>query len=54
MISFSCSDCAKSLYLENKNKMSVLEKLYNLVKTLDINDDNEENGYDVQLISSGN
>ena len=35
---FCCSDCAQLLCLEIKNKMSALKKLYNLVKTLNIND----------------
>ena len=39
---FCCSDCTKSFCLEIKTKMSVIEKLYNLVKTLNINDDNME------------
>ena len=39
---FCCSYCAKSLCLDIKNKMIVLEKLYNLVKILKINDENEE------------
>ena len=39
---FCCSDCTKSLCLDIKNKMSVIEKSYNLVKILDTNDDNEE------------
>ena len=44
---FYCSDCAKSLCLEIKKEMIVLEKLYNLVKTLNMNDDNEEKCYGV-------
>ena len=39
---FCCSDCTKSLCLEIKNKVSALKKLYNIVKTLNINDENEE------------
>ena len=39
---FCCSDCTKSLCLEIKNKMSALEKLYNLVKQFNISDDNKE------------
>ena len=39
---FCCSDCIKSLCLEIKKEMIALDKLYNLVKTLNINDDNEE------------
>ena len=39
---FCCSDCTKSLCLEIKRKMSDLEKLYNLVKTLNMNDDKTE------------
>ena len=31
---FCCSDCTKSLCLEIKKKMSVIEKIYYLVKTL--------------------
>ena len=31
---YLCSDCNKSLCIEVKNKVSVLDKLYNLVKTL--------------------
>ena len=41
------SDCAESLCLYINKKMSVLEKLYNLVKTLNVNDDNEEKCYGV-------
>ena len=44
---FFCSGCTKSLCLEIKNKMVFLYKLYNLVKTLNINDDNEGNCYGV-------
>ena len=39
---FCCSDCTKSICLEIKKKMSVIEKLYNLVKKLNMNDDNED------------
>ena len=39
---FCCSDCTKSLCLEIKKKMCALEKLYNLVKTFNINDDKTE------------
>ena len=39
---FCCSDCTKSLCLDIKKRMWDLEKLYNLVKTLNINDDNME------------
>ena len=38
---FCCSDCTNSSCLNIKKKMSVLEKLYNLVRTLTINDYNE-------------
>ena len=44
---FCSSDCAKSLCLDIRNKISVLGKLYNLVKTLNMNDDNEEKCYGV-------
>ena len=37
---FCCSDCNKSLCLDIKNKMSALEKLYNLVIALNMNGDN--------------
>ena len=49
---FCCLDCTKSLCLEIKNKMSVINKLYNLVKTLNLNDDNEGkwNGVSTDLI----
>ena len=40
---FCCSYCDKSLCLQIKKKMSALAKLYNLVKTLSMNDDNKEN-----------
>ena len=33
--------------LEIKKKISVIKKLYNLVKTLNMNDDNEEKCYGV-------
>ena len=39
---YRCSDCTKSLCLEIKKKKSALEKLYNLVKTLNMNDDDVE------------
>ena len=39
---FCCSDCTKSLCSEIKNKMCALDKLYKLVKTLNINDDSIE------------
>ena len=39
---FCLSDFTKSLCLEIKWKMIALEKLYNLVKTLNMNDDIEE------------
>ena len=39
---FCCSYCTKSLCLDIKKKMSALEKLYNLVKILNMNDDNKE------------
>ena len=48
---FSCSDCTKALCLEIKHKMSVIKKLYNPVKTLNMNDDNEENCYGVSTDS---
>ena len=41
------SDCTKSLCLDIKMKMNVLEKLYLLVKILNMNDDNEEKCYGV-------
>ena len=41
-----CSDCTKYLFLVNK-KMIVIKKLYNLVKALNMNDDNMENCYGV-------
>ena len=44
---FCCSDCTKSLCLYIKNKMSVIKKLYNIVKTLNMIDDNEEKCYGV-------
>ena len=39
---FCCSDCTKSLHLDIKKKMCALEKLYNLVKKLNMNDDKTE------------
>ena len=39
---FCCSYCNKSLCLEIKKKICALEKLYNLVKTLDMNNDKTE------------
>ena len=44
---FFCSDCTKSLCLGIKNKMSALKKLYKILKTLTINDDNEKKCYGV-------
>ena len=44
---FCCSDCTKSLCLEIKNKMSDLDKLYNITKALNVNYDNEEKCYGV-------
>ena len=38
---YRCSDCTKSLCLEIKEKQS-LEKLYNIVETLNMNNDNVE------------
>ena len=38
---FCCSDFTKSLCLDIKKKMIGLEKLYNLVKILSMNDENE-------------
>ena len=42
---FCFSDCTKSLCLEIKNKIGVLEKLYIFFKTLNMNDNNEEKCY---------
>ena len=39
---YCCSDCTKSLCLVVKKKMNVLDKLYILVKTFNMNDDNED------------
>ena len=39
---FCCSDCTKSLCLDIIKKRIDLEKLYNLVKTLNMNDENME------------
>ena len=39
---FYCSDFTKSLCLDIKKKISVLKKLYHLVKTLNMNDDDEQ------------
>ena len=39
---FCFSYCDKSFFLDIKKKMSALEKLFSLVKILNINDDNEE------------
>ena len=44
---FSCLYYTKSLCLVVKKKMNVLEKLYNLVKTLNMNDENEDKCYGV-------
>ena len=44
---FCCSNCTKLLCLEFKKKISALKKLYNLVKTLIMNDSNEEECYGV-------
>ena len=44
---FCYSDCTKSLCLEIKKKIIVLDKLYNLFKTLNVNDDDEEKLYGV-------
>ena len=44
---FCCPDCTKSLCLDIEKKMSVFGKLYNLVKTLNMNDENEEKCYGV-------
>ena len=40
---FYCSDCTKWLCLENENEINFLDKLYNPVKTLNMNYDNNEN-----------
>ena len=42
-----CSDCTKSLCLDINNKITIIKKLYVLVKTLNVNDNNEENIYGV-------
>ena len=42
-----CSDCTKSLCLNIEKKNFALEELYNIVKTLNMNDDNMENCYGV-------
>ena len=39
---YRCSDCTKSLCLEIKNKKKYLDKLYNLVETLNMNNDDVE------------
>ena len=39
---YRCSYCTKSLCLDIKKEKSALEKLYNLVKTLNMNDDDVE------------
>ena len=39
---YCCSDCTKSFCLEIKKKKGALDKLYNLVKTLNINNDDME------------
>ena len=44
---FCCSCCTKSLGLKIKKKMIVFKKLYNLVNTLNVNDDNKEKCYGV-------
>ena len=46
---FCCTYCTKSLCLEIKKKMNVLNKLYNLVKTLNMNDENQEKCYGVSI-----
>ena len=51
---FCWLDCNKSLCLDNTNKMSAFEKLYNIVKILNMNDDNEKKFMVFQLISSEN
>ena len=44
----SCfSDCTKSLCLDIKNKISVIEEIYILVKTFNMNDNNGEKCYGV-------
>ena len=51
---FCFSDCTKSLCLYIEKKMNVIEKLYLLIRTLNINDDSKENCYAFQPISSEN
>ena len=51
---FCYSDCTKSLCLEIKKKMSVIDKSYNLFKALNMNDDKEEKFYGVSTDSSKN
>ena len=46
MISFF-SDCTKSLRLEIKNQINFLDKLYIIVRTLNMNDDTEEKCFGV-------
>ena len=51
---FFCSVCTEFFFKEIKKKISALKKLYNLVKALNIQDDNEKKIVLFQLISSEN
>ena len=44
---FCCPDCTESLCLDIKKKMNVLEKLCLLVRTLDMNYENQEKCYGI-------
>ena len=39
---FSCQDCTKSVCLDIQKKLNVIEKLYLLVRTLNMSDDDNE------------
>ena len=51
---YRCSDCTKLLCLEIKNKRKSLDKLYNLVETLNTNNEDIDKCCGVQLISLAN
>ena len=46
---FSCQYCTKSFCLDIKKKINVIEKLYLPIRTLNMNDDNEEKCHGISI-----
>ena len=51
---FCCPYFTKSLCLDIKNRRDVIKKLYLLVKTMNMNDDNEKSQIEISTNSSEN